>query len=112
MYIHPTPLLKMSSMPGAPSPRAFQGAFWKTAAGDRIEVFSRGQWAIAEFAAGLRGRTGAVKGGIFIPEYFCEISLTPLRRLGFDLHFYRLTPEFTPDVAYLEELSAKQGLPA
>jgi hypothetical protein len=112
MYIHPTPLLTFSRALASLAAGTFQCGFWKTYADDQVEVFSRGQWAIAEFAVGLCGRTGATKCGIFIPEYFCEISLTPLRRLGFDLHFYRLTPEFTPDSAHLNELAAKHGSPA
>ena len=112
MYIHPMPLLPFSRALAFLAAGTFQGGFWKTDAGDQVEVFSRGQWAIAEFAAGLCGRTEAAKCSIFIPEYFCEISLTPLRRLGFTLHFYRLTTEFTPEVAHLNELAAMHGPPA
>jgi hypothetical protein len=112
MYIHPAPLLNIPSLLASISLGHFRGAFWTTDTRDRIEVFSRGQWAIAEFAAGLCGRTGAAKCGILIPEYFCEISLTPLRRLGFNLHFYRLTSDFTPDTTHLNELTAKHGTPA
>ena len=110
MYISQTPLLKLPLVL-AKTRSQLRGECWKAEANSKIAIFSRGQWAIKEIASGIIRQKRKERGKIYIPEYFCEISLTTLRMSAFDIHFYRITPDFEPDIDHLNEISQRYGVP-
>jgi len=67
--------------------------------GDRAFWFSRSAWslmAIAQWRQHLRaGETPIV---IWLPDFFCNSSLTPLRRMAMKLRFYPVTVLLEPDM--------------
>ena len=65
--------------------------------GDEAFWFSRSAWslaAVAKLSQLVRGRTQTI---IWIPDYFCNGSLAPLRATGARLVFYPITSELEPD---------------
>ena len=87
------------------------GSTWKNAPEDSIIFFSRGQWAIKALASLLAKKKGRNAGIIFIPEYFCEISLTPLKGSDFSIYFYRIRDTFEPDIEHVLSLIERHGIP-
>ena len=73
--------------------------------------FSRGRWALAMLASNILKAKRKTKGTIFIPEYFCNYSLAPLRQGDFIIRFYRITQNFEPDIEHLNSLVKQAGLP-
>lgn len=111
MYITQTPLLRVAHFLPQKKVKPFRGTAWKTKTNNRVVIFSRGQWAIEAIAAGVMKKRGKEQAKIYIPEYFCEISLTPLRISGYDLCFYRICPNFEPDISHLRNLQLRHGTP-
>lgn len=69
-----------------------------TRAGDVAGILSRSAWSIALIAL-WRARLGA-EGPvtIWVPDYFCNDALAPLRRAGVQLEFYPVLASTDPDV--------------
>ncbi|MFH1638901.1 MAG: hypothetical protein ABIB93_01105 [Chloroflexota bacterium] len=111
MYITYNPLFKLTNALTQKKYTYFKGEAWTTKTNSRIVIFSRGQWALKAIAASEMKKRGKEKAKIYIPDYFCEISLTPLRKAGFDLCFYRIAPNFEPDIAHLRKLKERHGTP-
>ena len=111
MYITQNPLLRVAHILPQKKVASFGGKPWTTKTNNRVVIFSRGQWALKAIAASVMKKRGKEKAKIYIPEYFCEISLTPVRMAGFDLCFYRIAPKFEPDIAHLKNLKERHGIP-
>lgn len=90
---------------------SFSGTSWKSKESDRVIPFSRGRWVLRELGSSIIRNRKKSRGTVFIPEYFCEISLTPLRSPEFDIHFYKITPELEPDITDLERMTREFGPP-
>lgn len=110
MYISLNPLFNLGFILAAKESAIFPQNIWTTGEGQRIAVFSRGQWAIKEFASKIIHQKGR-RGIVFVPEYFCEISLTTLRQASCPIYFYRITPDFEPNIGHLHDLAKKHGTP-
>jgi len=111
MYIPLNPNFKVSSAFPWQRSLPFCGQAWKSKPDDKVIEFSRGRWALALLALNILRLKGRTKGAVFIPEYFCEISLTPLRTNHVKLYFYRITPNFEPDIEHLNALAKQVGAP-
>ena len=74
------------------------GAPWLAGrTGREVRFFSRGSAALAAAAVALRERpSGAWQ--VWLPEYFCEDALVPMRRLGIALKFYPVREDLSPDL--------------
>lgn len=75
--------------------------------GDRALWFSRAAWglrAIVDGVAATRGGTPSV----WLPDYFCNQPIQPLRQLGVPLVFYPIDENLDPDWARCEGLSKTQ----
>lgn len=90
---------------------SFTGQTWKTKMGDRVIRFSRGRWALALLVLDLLRYKEKKTGTIFVPDFFCEISLATLRAKKNNLHFYHITPNFEPDMDHLNSLTKQFGAP-
>lgn len=110
MYISLNPLFNSGFVLASKKGAIFPQSIWITGKDQYIVAFSRGQWAIKEFASKIVHQKRK-RGIVFVPEYFCEISLTPLRQANFSIYFYRITPAFEPDIGHLYDLAKKYGAP-
>src|SRR5258707_3967095 len=80
---------------------------WTSRGGD-ARVYSRGAWALAAAAAVAgRGRPATV----FIPDYFCNEALRPLRAAGHRLVFYPIDEALQPQSSVLPTLAAEHPRP-
>jgi dTDP-4-amino-4,6-dideoxygalactose transaminase len=111
MYISLNPIFRISQGFRILDHSAFMGFPWKTKPDDKVVSFSRGRWALAQLALNLMRSKRKTGGMVFVPEYFCELSLTPLRNLNYQLHFYKITSRFEPNVDHLDTLVRKWGTP-
>ncbi len=73
-------------------------------------ILSQSCWSLCLIALWRRKIYNKKKINILIPEYFCNSTLTPLRKMGFDLIFYKLNEDLTPDRIFLENLSRKNEI--
>lgn len=110
MFIPPNPFSLDDILLGRKGP-PFSGVSWMSKENDRVILFSRGQWALRKLGSAIIRKRKRTKGRIFIPEYFCEISLTTLRSDEFDIRFYRITEGLEPDITDLEKMVANDGPP-
>jgi hypothetical protein len=66
--------------------------------GDVAGWLSRSAWSIALIALWRSRQTSALPITVWIPDYFCNSSLAPLRAIGAKLVFYPLTDTLAPDM--------------
>jgi hypothetical protein len=76
---------------------------------DRAQWLSRGAWALAAAASAL-GRTSGRVPTIWLPSYFCNQSLIPLRRLDARLVFYPGDDTGAPDWNFCRATIATERL--
>ena len=67
---------------------------------------SRSAWSLALIALWRKKRALAAEVTVWLPDYFCNSSLDPLRRTGIRLVFYPLDPNMVPDMAACRTLMA------
>ena len=75
--------------------------------GDVAQVYWRGSFALAAAIETVRKTTAADRVTVWIPGYFCNEALEPLRRLPVTLRFYPVQADLTPDWSFLEELGSR-----
>lgn len=80
-----------------------------TSRGGTARIYSRGAWALAAAVATVscEGRPAAV----FLPDYFCNEALGPLRAAGHRLVFYPVDETLQPRWDVLPTLAAKEARP-
>lgn len=74
---------------------ATMAAPW-TRPGDRFVWFSRSSWALHALAQAWTGHHRRPPR-LWVPDYFCNATLDPVRRTGAMLHFYPVTEDLRPD---------------
>ncbi|MHA1834663.1 MAG: hypothetical protein ACTSV7_11835 [Candidatus Baldrarchaeia archaeon] len=57
----------------------------------KIYFFSRCAWGIAEAIEAILKTRKRSEGIVFLPDYFCNEALIPLRRKSLQMVFYRIT---------------------
>lgn len=72
----------------APWRRSGDVAFW----------FSRSAWSLLAIAQWRQRLTGQPAISVWLPDFFCNASLIPLRNMGVQLQFYPLTDQMAPDL--------------
>jgi dTDP-4-amino-4,6-dideoxygalactose transaminase len=60
--------------------------------------FSKSAWSLLAIIKFRQKVTGRENVSVWIPGYFCNASIAPLRELGVDLSFYPITSNGFPDV--------------
>lgn len=74
-------------------------------AGDEAFWFSRSAWSLAIVARWRRQLSGKEDVTVWIPDFFCNSSLAPLREIGASLMFYPVTDEMVPDLNVCRNLA-------
>ncbi len=75
-------------------------------AGEVAGLLSRSAWSLALVAV-WRGRQASGAVTVWVPDFFCNSSLAPLRATGARLVFYPVNEQMAPDVAALGPLAAE-----
>ncbi|MGD0784510.1 MAG: DegT/DnrJ/EryC1/StrS family aminotransferase [Sedimentisphaerales bacterium] len=78
---------------------------------DQILWFSKGRWALNELVLEFIKSKTVTNRIVLIPEYFCNISLTPLRKSGIKLCFYKINSQLEPDIDHLNTIIKTQAKP-
>ena len=78
--------------------------------GDKAFWLSRSAWSLAVVAR-WRQRLLCKEGVVvWIPDFFCNASLAPLREMGANLVFYPVTDKMAPDLAACDILADQQPM--
>ncbi len=108
------------TLPGAPLPRissllractapSFTGEPWFNRRPDSLTRFYwRGRLALAAGIDAVRQGQRAASVTVWIPDYFCNEALEPLRRLPVRLKFYPIQEDLTPSWPWLEEVVSRE----
>lgn len=91
------PTLSESDL-SAPWRRSGDMAFW----------LSRSAWSLLAVAQWRQRLTGQPSITVYLPDYFCNASLVPLRSMGAQLQFYPLTDQMMPDQDACRALADKK----
>lgn len=110
MYISYNPLFKPVELISGVSGSNEGMWVWKSKANDNIQLYSRGQWALERLAAATKF-PDAKEVLIFLPAFFCEVSLAPLRYGSYKIVFYRLDSLLHPELSHIETLTHCHGVP-
>lgn len=73
---------------------------------------SRSAWSLALIMKVRRIRNANKKATIWVPDFFCNSSLQPMRDIGIDIIFYPITKNFLPDEKECEKLKLAHDLDA
>jgi hypothetical protein len=70
---------------------------WRRA-GDKAFWLSRSAWSLLAIAQWRQRLTGQPFISVWLPDFFCNASLIPLRNMRVQLQFYPLTDQMAPDL--------------
>ena len=71
---------------------------------EEIFWFSRSAWSLYILASWQMSVRQKSVLNVWIPDYFCNASLEPLRKLGSKLHFYRINSDFSMNFEEMDNL--------
>lgn len=109
------------TVPGAPLPRigsllsalkasAFTGERWSNdQRGHAVRIYRYGRLSLAAGVQAVRKATPNGRVTVWVPGYFCNESLDPLRGLPVALRFYPIREDLTPDWPAFEERTAGES---
>ena len=90
--------------------RQSSGRLW-CSRGQKAFFFRGSAWGISEAIKTLLKSKKKIKGIIFLPEYFCNQALMPLRPQPVQLVFYPITKDLNPDWSLMNSLVSRYGSP-
>ena len=76
-----------------------------------VRFYHRGSLALAAGIEAIRKAGGVATITVWVPDYFCDEALAPLRGLGVHLRFYPITEDLTPHWQFLEDLADRPDYP-
>jgi dTDP-4-amino-4,6-dideoxygalactose transaminase len=68
-------------------------------------------WAMAEGIRFILDKRGKKEGKVWLPDYFCNEPLGPLRKREINLHFYPIKVDLSPDWDRMKNDAARYGPP-
>lgn len=78
--------------------------------GDSAFWFSRSAWSLAVLARWHQQLLAKQGVTVWMPDFFCNASLPPLRTMGVNLVFYPVTEQMAPDLAACQKLANQHPL--
>ena len=72
--------------------------------------FSKSAWSLAKIAKWRLAHYDDKSCSVWLPDYFCNSSLAPLRAMGVELFFYPVTKDMAPDYKACRELVKEQKM--
>lgn len=76
--------------------------------GDVAFWLSRSAWSLLAIAQWRQRLTGQPSITVFLPDFFCNASLVPLRSMGVRFQFYPITDQMAPDLDACHAMSNEQ----
>lgn len=74
---------------------------------DKAFLFSRSAWSLLAIASCRKQFSNKPDLNVWIPDFFCNESLLPVREIGVNLVFYPVTREMTPNLVVCELFAKK-----
>lgn len=99
----PLPLFKDLLQACIVPPLAGEAWFARKDPAAALRFYHRGSLALAAGIEAIRKAGGAAAVTVWVPDYFCDEALAPLRGLGVDLRFYPIREDLTPHWQFLED---------
>ncbi len=98
MTIHTAPIPYLKTLWQALFAELSDGEPWYSPDSEKsIHFYSRGMWAMAEGITAILDKKGGENGQVWLPDYFCNEALIPLRIKGTSLYFYPIKEDISPD---------------
>ena len=94
MTVPPAPLPSLSSLIRAPLSQPSSGRTW-SGKENYTSYYSRARWGLADAVRIFLSIRG--DGEIYLPEYFCEEAMGPLREIPAKIRFYPVQEDLQPD---------------
>ena len=112
MTIHATSIPSLKTLWQALFAGLSDGEPWHCHISEKsIQFYSRGMWAMEEGVAAILNKRDKKNGQVWLPDYFCNEPLAPLRKKEISLHFYPIKNDLSPDWDKLEVRTVKYGRP-
>ena len=112
MTIHFAPIPQIKSLWQALLLRPSVGKPWlNMRTGGFVRFYSRGMWALAEGTKIILEKRNKKEGKIWLPDYFCNEPLAPLRNSKISLYFYPIKGDILPDWDKIERALKEYGPP-
>jgi dTDP-4-amino-4,6-dideoxygalactose transaminase len=112
MTIHAAPIPYLKTLWQALFTGLSDGALWHCpVSGKSIQFYSRGMWAMTEGVTAILDKRDKKNGQVWLPEYFCNEPLAPLRNKEINLYFYPIKNDLSPDWDKLEAITVKYDPP-
>jgi len=83
--------------------------YWTQSSSDVGGVFSRSAWALAQIVIWRKRLVKTDEIVVWVPDYFCNASLAPLRSLKVRLVFYPINKKLQPDYRYCRKHTDRQS---
>ena len=107
------------TVPAAPLPRIrhlfravtaplFTGQQWAGSSTYAVRVYRQGSLALAAGIDAIRKAAEASTIVVWVPDYFCNEALDPIRQLPVVLRFYPIREDLTPDWPTVEQWAAAE----
>lgn len=111
MTLPAVPLPSIKSLLQAATAPISTGEPWKSndRKGSVTQVYWRGSFALAAAVEAVRKATEEDQVTVWVPGYFCNEALEPLRDLPVTLRFYPVRADLTPCWSAMEQLRAGQA---
>jgi hypothetical protein len=93
------------------SPLAGEAWFGRQDPAAAIRFYQRGSLALAAGIEAVRKAGGSATITAWVPDYFCDEALDPLRGLGVNLGFYPIEADLTPQWQFLEKAADRTDHP-
>ncbi len=112
MTIHSAPIPSLKALWQALFAGLSDGEPWRGLPPEKsVQFFSRGLWAMTEGVAAILHKKGRENGQVWLPDYFCNEALIPLRRNEISLYFYPIRKDLSPDWGKIESEANKSDPP-
>jgi dTDP-4-amino-4,6-dideoxygalactose transaminase len=112
MTIPGAPIPSVTSLWQALSGKPTTGQPWiEKLSGKSVQFFSRGMWAMEEGVTAILDKRGKKNGQVWLPDYFCNEALIPLRLKEVSLYFYPIRKDLSPDWDRIELEVNRSGWP-
>lgn len=110
MTVPAIPLPRIGLLLSALRAAAFTGEGWaKGRQGYTVRVYRYGRLSLVAGVEAVRKAASGERVTVWVPGYFCNEVLDPLRGLSVALRFYPIQDDLTPDWAALEEWAARES---
>lgn len=111
MIIHSAPIPSLKALWQALFIGLSKAEPWRLVPEKSVQFYSRGMWAMAEGVAAILNKRDKKNGQVWLPDYFCNEPLAPLRKKELSIYFYPIKYDLSPDWRKIESKVNRFGSP-